>query len=209
MSDIYTPGYLEVICGPMFSDKTARLILALKNLRHSNLKYLAFKPNIDTRFSPNEIVSRAIEERIPAKVLDSEHPMKSLDAYILKDFDVAAFDEGNLFSNELVEIVRGFQVMGKRVIVSGADLDYRGEPFDPMPALMAMADRVTKLAACCDYVDENGERCGRRATRTQRMVESSERILVGDKQYEPRCLEHHEVPGNNPKIYKLPTSTDS
>jgi len=195
MSDIYTPGYLEVICGPMKSGKTGRLILELKRLDHTNLNYIAFKPDIDNRFSEDKLVSRGMSEEIDAKILNSENPWKGLEDYVLKDIDVFAFDEANFFSNELIKIVRDFQVIGKGVLVSGLDLDFKGEPFGPMSSLLAMADKVVKLPAACDY-----EGCGKRANRTQRLIDgkpahyNSPLILVGDQEYEARCLEHREVP---------------
>ncbi len=194
MSSLYDPGYLEVICGPMKSGKTGRLISELTRLNYSNLKYMLFKPDIDDRFSKEKVVSRD-GGALQGIVIPTSSPEDILNKYLNTGFDIAAIDEANFFNDKLVEVVQSLLIHKKRILISGLDLDFRGEPFGPMPGLLAMADRIVKLYAACDYPN-----CGKPANRTQRLVEGRPAyyedplILVGDEEYQARCLEHHYVP---------------
>ncbi len=187
-------GILEVISGPMKSAKTLELIFRLKKLDYSNVNYQLFKPQIDDRFSKEEVVSRD-GHKLQSIVVQGSNPKEIL--FKLKpDTDVVAIDEGNFFSLELINVVKKLLKEGKNVIVCGLDLDFRGEPFGPMPILLSMADKVVKKYAYCDLPG-----CGKIANRTQRMVDGkpahydSPLIVVGGNElYEARCLNHHEVP---------------
>jgi len=184
---------LEVISGPMKSAKTLELIFRLKKLDYSNVNYQLFKPNIDNRFSEEEVVSRD-GFKLKSTIINPERPEQILEK-LDEDIGVVAIDEGNFFSMELVKVIKSLLDSGKNVIISGLDLDFRGEPFGPMPNLLAMADKVVKKQAYCDYPG-----CGNLANRTQRIVNgkpakySDPLILVGDQEYEVRCLKHHIVP---------------
>lgn len=187
-------GNLEVISGPMKSAKTLELIFRLKKLDYSNVNYQLFKPQIDDRFSKEEVVSRD-GHKLQSIVVPGDKPKEIL--FKLKpNVDVVAIDEGNFFSLELVDVVKKLLKEGKNVIICGLDLDFRGEPFGPMPVLLSMADKVIKKHAYCDLPG-----CGKIANRTQRIVDgkpvhyNSPLIVVGGNElYEARCLKHHEVP---------------
>jgi len=185
---------LEIISGPMKSAKTLELIFRLKKLDYSNVDYQLFKPQIDDRFSKEEVVSRD-GHKLQSIVVPGDKPREIL--FKLKpNVGVVAIDEGNFFSLELIDVVKKLLKEGKNVIVCGLDLDFRGEPFGPMPILLSMADKVVKKHAYCDLPG-----CGKIANRTQRIVDGkparydSPLIVVGGNElYEARCLKHHEVP---------------
>ena len=187
-------GTLEVISGPMKSAKTLELIFRLKKLDYSSVHYQLFKPEIDNRFSESEIVSRD-GHKLASTIIPGDKPKEIL--FRLKpNTDVVAIDEGNFFSVELVDVVKILLKDGKTVIVSGLDLDFKGEPFGPMPFLLSMADIVTKKHAYCDYPG-----CGKIANRTQRIVDGKPAkyddplvIVGGNELYEARCMKHHQVP---------------
>jgi thymidine kinase len=192
---IWNHGILEVIAGPMKSAKTLELIFRLRKLDYSNINYQLFKPKIDDRFSEEEVVSRD-GHKLNSTIIEGNNPKEIL--FKLKpNMDVIAIDEGNFFSLELVDVVKTLLKDGKNIIVSGLDLDFKGEPFGPMPGLLAMADKVVKKNAYCDFPG-----CGKVANRTQRIIEGkpahydSPLILVGDDEYEARCIKHHIVPKN-------------
>jgi thymidine kinase len=186
-------GKLEVIAGPMKSAKTLELIFRLKKLKYSNVSCQVFKPRIDKRFSEEEIVSRD-GHKLTATVVSNYEPKEILEK-LDNDAKVIAIDEANFFNLELVEIVKELLMQGRDVIISGLDLNFRGEPFGPMGILMSMADKVVKKHAYCDV-----DGCGMIANRTQRIINgkpakySDSLILVGDEEYEARCMKHHEVP---------------
>ncbi len=174
------PGWIEVIAGCMFSGKSEELIRRLRRAQISKLKVQAFKPAIDTRWEEDqagEIIShdaRKIRSITVGEVEDIEN-------LIEQDTDVVGIDEAQFFDSSLIDFVQTLAADGKRVILAGLDLDYRGKPFEPMPTLMAIADYITKVHAICMV-------CGAPATRSQRLVQSEERVLIGDeKVYEPRC----------------------
>ena len=170
-------GWIEAICGPMFSGKSEELIRRLRRARIARKRVQVFKPALDDRYSANEIVSHG-DQRMPSEVVFSA-------AGILENLDartqVVGIDESNFFGPDLVEIATRLADGGKQVIVAGLDTDYLGRPFAPMPALLCIAESITKTLAICT-------RCGQPAKHTQRLVESSELIVVGAAGlYEARC----------------------
>ena len=185
-------GKLKVITGPMKSAKTLELIFILKKLDYSDVSYQLFKPSIDKRFSKEEVVSRD-GHKLGAEIVSTYEPKEILEK-LDKSARVIAIDEANFFNLSLIEVVKELLIQGKDVIISGLDLDFRGEPFGPMGTLISMADEVVKKKAYCDY-----EGCGKLANRTQRIINGKPAkytdplILVGDEEYEARCLKHHEV----------------
>jgi len=181
-------GFITVITGPMFSEKSGELIKRCKKLEeYGRKKIITFKPSIDNRFSVNEIVSR-IGLKMKAtsinKVIDEEIYKKIMEK--TKFCDVVAFDEAQFFNERIVDITKELAYQGKIVIISELNLDYRGKPFGSMGELMAQADEIVNLTAYCSC-------CGRPAIFTQRLIdrhpaEEGPVELVGDiEAYEPRC----------------------
>ena len=171
-------GRIEVICGSMFSGKTEELIRRLKRAKFARQKVEIFKPALDTRYSEEEVVSH-----------DSNHilstPIESSASMLLlaNDCDVVGIDEAQFFDSELVEVCNELARRGIRVIIAGLDMDFRCQPFGPMPALMAIADSVTKVHAIC-------VRCGNLAYVSHRLVSGDKQVLLGEKmEYEPLCRE--------------------
>ncbi|HDJ30175.1 MAG TPA: thymidine kinase, partial [Candidatus Acetothermia bacterium] len=161
-------GRLEVITGCMFSGKTEELIRRLERVRIARGKILLFKPTIDNRYSETAVVTHYGRE-FPAHLLPpGEETLEKLleiaGEEALAESTVIAFDEGNFFSDRFPELCEELVEMGKRVIVAGLDLTFAGEPFGPMPTLMALADQVDKLHAVC-------VKCGAPATRSQRLID--------------------------------------
>jgi len=191
----YREGWIEVICGCMFSGKTTELIRRIDVLSFANKKMKVFKPKIDNRYSATEITSHS-GMKISCYVI--EDPKEILNIMDIDD-EVIAVDEAQFFDQSLVEICDYLADSGKRVILAGLDTDFRGEPFGIMPILLTKAEFVTKLTAVC-------AKCGAPATRTQRLINNKPAsfddpiVLVGQKDsYEPRCRHCHEVI-NKPKI---------
>ncbi|HOP49582.1 MAG TPA: thymidine kinase [Ignavibacteriales bacterium] len=175
-------GWVEVITGCMFSGKTEELIRRLKRAKIAKQDVIVFKPEIDNRYSETEIVSHN-ETSLPSIVVSSAKEIYEKS----KDAQVVGVDEAQFFSNDLVDVVNKLANEGKRVIVAGLDMDYKGVPFEPMPQLMAIAEYVTKTLAICVV-------CGNPADRTQRNVKSNEKVLVGASgMYEARCRKCHTV----------------
>jgi thymidine kinase len=169
-------GWIEVVCGSMFSGKTEELIRRLKRARIARQRVEIFKPAIDTRYSAADVVSHD-ETAIPSTPVHTASQVLLLAGAA----DVVGIDEGHFFDRELVDVCQHLARIGKRVIVAGLDQDYQGRPFEPMPQLMAVAEYVTKLHAVCMV-------CGAPANHSQRLSASDQRILVGAKDsYEPRC----------------------
>ncbi len=169
-------GWIEVICGCMFSGKTEELIRRLRRAQIGKQKVTVFKPRIDIRYSSEHIVSHN-EQALIAKVVDDAVEIPDLAG----DSQVVGIDEAQFFKSNLVEVCEMLANRQKRVIVAGLDQDYRGKPFDPMPQLLAIAEYITKTLAICVI-------CGNPADRTQRKGEHHERVLVGAKDlYEARC----------------------
>jgi len=191
-------GWIEVICGPMFAGKTEELIRRVKRLEYAKQNILVFKPTIDNRYANNEVVSHNNNRTRSINISRAGEIMK----YVDSETDVVAIDEVQFLDEEIVDIVEFLADHGIRVIVSGLDRDFRGEPFSFMPKLLALAEEVTKLSAICVI-------CHTPATRTQRIVNSKPAnyddpiILVGAKDaYEARCRHCHQVPGK-PTGYTL------
>lgn len=169
-------GWIEVICGCMFSGKTEELIRRLRRAQIAKQQVAIFKPKIDVRYSPEHIVSHS-EQSIVSHPVDNAAEILKL----AEDAQVIGIDEGQFFKAELVDVCEDLANKGKRVIVAGLDQDYRGKPFEPMPQLLAIAEYITKTLAICVV-------CGNPADRTQRKIQQQDRVLIGAKDiYEARC----------------------
>jgi len=188
-------GWVEVVCGSMFSGKTEELIRRVRRAQIAKQKIQVFKPAIDNRYGVEKITSHngLYVEAMP--VADADAILSLVEA----DTTVVAIDEVQFFDWRVAAAVNELAERGVRVIVSGLDMDFRGEPFGPMPLLMAEAEQVDKLQAICVV-------CGQPASRTQRLIDgrpalySDPVILVGASEvYEARCRQHHEVPGKHPQ----------
>jgi thymidine kinase len=170
-------GWIEVITGSMFSGKSEELIRRLRRAQIARRKVQIFKPNVDNRYGDDHIISHS-EMRIPSENLAAS---KDLLDRVLPETEVVGIDEGQFFDAELPAVCSALANQGKRVIVAGLDQDYLGNPFEPMPQLLAIAEYITKTLAICMV-------CGAPANRTQRLVASSARVLVGAQgTYEARC----------------------
>jgi thymidine kinase len=170
-------GWIEVITGSMFSGKSEELIRRLRRAQIARQKVQIFKPRIDVRYAEDHIISHS-EMRIPSENLMSS---RELLERVLPGTEVVGIDEGQFFDAELPAVCSALADQGKRVIVAGLDQDYLGKPFEPMPQLLAIAEYITKTLAICMV-------CGAPANHTQRLVASSERVVVGGQgTYEARC----------------------
>ena len=175
-------GWIEVVCGPMFSGKSEELIRRLRRAEIAKLKVAIFKPAIDDRYATGHIVSHS-EQRLPSIPVSSSTEILEK----ARDADVVGVDEAQFFNNDLVDVCQQLADHGKRVIVAGLDQDYRGKPFEPIPQLLAVAEYITKTLAIC-------VQCGSPASRTQRLSKDSERVVVGAADiYEARCRFCHQV----------------
>ena len=175
------PGRIEVVCGSMFSGKTEELIRRMRRAEFARQKVEIFKPAIDTRYSEEDVVSHD-QHAIPSTPIDSSASILLLTS----DIDVVGIDEAQFFDMGLVEVCNELANRGVRVIVAGLDMDFRGVPFGPMPALCAIADEVTKVHAIC-------VKCGNLAYVSHRIVEDERRVLLGETQeYEPLCRECYQ-----------------
>lgn len=182
-------GSVEIITGSMFSGKTDELIRRLRRAKIAKQKIRVFKPGLDTRYGKDKVTSHAGSEfeATPAKDAESIPPL------LEEDVNVVAIDEAQFFDDEIAQVVQGLAERGLRVIVAGLDTDFRGEPFGPMPVLMAKAERVDKLHAICMV-------CGGLASRTQRLIDGEPAryddpvVVVGASElYEARCRMHHKI----------------
>ncbi len=169
-------GWVEVICGCMFSGKTEELIRRLRRARIADLRVEVFKPLIDTRYDASSIVSHDTTSLLATPIERSE---QLLDLH--PETSVVGIDEGQFFDEHLPKVCHQLALQGVRVIVAGLDMDYRGQPFGPMPRLLATAEYVTKVHAICVH-------CGNLATHSYRLSAEEEVVLLGEKErYEPRC----------------------
>ena len=169
-------GWIEVVCGSMFSGKTEELIRRMKRAQFANLKVEIFKPSIDVRYSDVEVVSH------DSNAIQST-PVESAQNILLlaSDVDVVGIDEAQFFDDGIVDVCRQLADSGIRVIVAGLDMDYMGVPFGPMPALMATAEYVTKVHAIC-------VRCGDLAHHSHRLTDDDKQVLLGAQDaYQPIC----------------------
>ncbi len=194
----YRPGWVEVIAGCMFAGKTEELIRRIKVLEFAKKKVMVFKPKIDDRYSATQVVSHA-GSSVASIVI--EQAIEILD-HVTEQIDVVAIDEVQFFDKQIVEVCDQLAKQGKRVMVAGLDMDFKGEPFGVMPILMTEAEFVTKLTAVC-------VKCGAPATRTQRLVNGQPAdyhdpiVQVGAAEsYEARCRHCHEVPGKPQLTWK-------
>lgn len=186
-------GSVEVICGSMFCGKTEELIRRLRRARIAKQQVQVFKPAIDSRYNHKKVTSHSGIDVDAQPVASSQDILNELNAEIT----VIGIDEVQFFDDGIISVVEQLAEQGLRVIVTGLDMDFRGEPFGCMPQLMARAERVDKLQAICMV-------CGGAASRTQRLVDGRPAhfndpiVVVGAQElYEARCREHHEVPGKN------------
>lgn len=183
-------GSIEVVCGSMFSGKTDELIRRMRRAVIAHQKVQVFKPAIDVRYAVEKVTSHAGADFDAIPVEQAVDIFDRLDA----DTTVVGVDEAQFFDNGILEVTSGMAERGIRVLVAGLDQDFRGEPFGPMPMLMAKAEHVDKLQAICMV-------CGEPASRTQRLVNGKPArfddpvVIVGASElYEARCRKHHEVP---------------
>ena len=182
------PGWVEVIAGSMFSGKSEELIRRIRRAQIARQTVQIFKPAIDSRYSGGEIVSHS-DMKLPSEAVGSAEQILERTA---AETEVVGIDEGQFFDASLIAVVGQLADQGVRVIVAGLDQDYRGQPFEPMPQLLAVADFVDKTQAIC-------MRCGAPASRTQRLSKSEDRVVVGGaEQYEARCRHCHRIgPGDS------------
>jgi len=182
-------GWIEVICGPMFAGKSEEILRRIRRLEYGKKHYVVFKPFIDDRYSNSEVVSH-IKNKSKAIAIKSS---KEILQYLEYNTDVVIIDEAQFLDIGVVNICEQLANEGRRVIVGGLDMDFRGEPFPVMSELLSRAEDITKLTAIC-------VKCGAPATRTQRIINGSPAkyndpvVVVGASEcYEPRCRACHEV----------------
>lgn len=176
--EAHRPGRIEVVCGSMFSGKTEELIRRLRRAKFAKQRVEIFKPALDTRYSEIEVVSHD-RNSIMSTPVDSSSSILLLSS----DIDVVGIDEAQFFDDGLVQVCNELANKGIRVIVTGLDMDFKGVPFGPIPALCAIADEVTKVHAIC-------VRCGSLAYVSHRLVANDKRVMLGEQaEYEPLCRE--------------------
>jgi thymidine kinase len=186
------PGWVEVIAGSMFSGKSEELIRRLRRAKIARQKVQVFKPEVDSRYSNDHIVSHSEMRHESANIRDVGELLARIDP----DTEVVGIDEGQFFDNGLVAVVNELAKRGVRVIVAGLDQDYSGKPWEPMPQLLAIAEYITKTHAIC-------MRCGQPANYTQRTFESEERVAVGGAgMYEARCRACFVPHADAPTVYE-------
>lgn len=169
-------GWIEVVCGSMFSGKTEELIRRLKRAKIANLRVEIYKPTADIRYDEADIVSHNDNRILSTPVENSQQIL-----LLANDVDVVGIDEAQFFDEEMPHVAEKLAARGIRVIIAGLDMDFLGRPFGPMPAAMAMADYVTKLHAICVV-------CGDIANYSYRKTASDSTFLLGETDvYEPRC----------------------
>ncbi|MFB1051518.1 thymidine kinase [Paraliobacillus sp. JSM ZJ581] len=198
-------GWVELICGSMFSGKSEELIRRVRRATYGNLTVRVFKPAIDNRYAEESVVSHNGNSILARPVTCANDIIEQMD----DDIDVVGIDEVQFFGDEITEIVDELANHGHRVIVAGLDTDFRGEPFGPMPKLMALSESISKLNAICPI-------CASPASRTQRLIDGKPAsyndpiILVGaSESYEPRCRHHHEVPNKPRPMIRKNTTTNT
>jgi thymidine kinase len=183
-------GRMEVITGPMFCGKTDEMIRRLRRATIAKQRVMVFKPSFDVRYKKEKVTSHAGNEYDALPIDEAAQIPEHLE----KDVTVVAIDEAQFFGEDIIPVCQDLVDEGLRVIVAGLDMDFRGEPFGPMPILLAQAEEVDKLYAICMT-------CGEAATRTQRLVNGEPAdyndpvVIVGAAEiYEARCRKHHQVP---------------
>jgi len=176
-------GWIEVICGSMFSGKTEELIRRLRRAQIAKMSTIIFKPRIDSRYSETHIVSHN-KLKLESHLVNT--PQEILDMAV--NVSVVAIDEAQFFNDSILEVCKTLASQGKRVVVAGLDTDYRGVPFGPMPQLMCEADYLDKLRAIC-------VKCGNPASYTQRTSLDSVQVVIGElDKYEARCRNCFQAP---------------
>lgn len=179
--EAHRPGRIEVICGSMFSGKTEELIRRMKRAKFAKQRVEIFKPAIDTRYSEEDVVSHD-QNSIHSTPISSSASILLL----ASDIDVVGIDEAQFLDDNLVEVCNELANRGIRVIIAGLDMDYKGVPFGPIPALCAIADEVTKVHAIC-------VRCGALAYVSHRLVQNENRVMLGEEtEYEPLCRDCYQ-----------------
>jgi len=181
------PGFIEVVCGSMFSGKTEELVRRLKRAQIARQKTQVFKPMIDNRYSVDHVQSHDANRILSKPVEKAKDILKLVD----DNTRVVGIDEAQFFDDSVVDVAQKLAFRGIRVIIAGLDMDFRGLPFGPMPKLLAIAEEVTKLSAVCVV-------CGNAASRTQRVTspkgQEGSQVIVGAKEmYEARCRFCHEL----------------
>lgn len=170
-------GWVEVICGSMFSGKTEELIRRIKRAQYARQKVEIFKPKIDTRYHDSQVVSHDANAVLSTPISHAKELLKLNE----EDIDVVGIDEAQFFDLSLIEVCETLALRGIRVIVAGLDMDYKGVPFGPMPGLLAVSEYITKVHAICTH-------CGNLATHSYRLVSNDAQVMLGEKDsYEPRC----------------------
>ena len=190
----YRQGRIEVVCGSMFSGKTEELIRRIKRATFARQRVVIFKPQIDTRYSEEEVVSHdrnavmSVPLSTSTEILEYvQNHTTSTEGY---DFDVVGIDEAQFFGMDLVEVCNQLANNGVRVIIAGLDMDFQCTPFGPIPALCAVADEVTKVHAIC-------VKCGALAYVSHRLVHDQNQVLIGEQtEYEPLCREFYKKATN-------------
>ena len=169
-------GWIEVICGPMFSGKTEELLRRLRRARIANQRVEIFKPQVDTRYHHTEVVSHD-QNSVNARPVARAQDMLRL----ANGAPVIAVDEAQFFDAALPDVLQTLALQGKRIIVAGLDMDFKGQPFGPMPAILAVAEYVTKVHAICQH-------CGNLATHSYRLINTADTVVLGEQDvYEARC----------------------
>jgi thymidine kinase len=189
MEIITRPGWIEVVCGPMFAGKSEELIRRIKRLEYAKKKTIVFKPSIDNRYSNDEVVSHS---NLKTKSISIRSAKEILD-YVDSTTFAIAVDEVQFLDKEIIDVAQKLALKGIRVILAGLDTDFRGEPFSITASAMTIAEDVTKLTAICVV-------CGAPATKTQRIINGKPAsyhdpiIKVGASEaYEPRCRHCHQI----------------
>ena len=176
-------GWIEVICGSMFSGKTEELIRRVRRAQIAQMPTIIFKPQIDSRYSETHIVSHN-KLKLESHLVNTPHEILDMAVNV----SVVAIDEAQFFNDSILEVCKTLASQGKRVVVAGLDTDYRGVPFGPMPQLMCEADYLDKLRAIC-------VKCGNPASYTQRTSLDSEQVVIGElDKYEARCRNCFQAP---------------
>jgi thymidine kinase len=176
-------GWIEVICGSMFSGKTEELIRRIRRAQIARQRVEIFKPQIDKRYSSTEIVSHDAQ-KLPSHLVRNAQKIIPLSL----EAQVVGIDEAQFFGKNLVAVCQKLANMGKRVIVAGLDMDFRGEPFNPIPQLLAIAEDITKTHAICVI-------CGNPANYTYRKISSTDQVVIGAADiYEARCRNCYQCP---------------
>jgi thymidine kinase len=198
MTTVIQPGRIEVITGPMFSGKSEELIRRLKRARIAKQRIVCFKPDIDLRYHTTAIASHSAQTHDACVVANVERLKEALFTQI-DQVEVIGIDEAQFFDENLLVLSLELVHLGKRVLIAGLDTTFAGEPFSPIPDLMAVADEVVKLSAVC-------MRCGAPAIHTQRLGGSQELVMVGAAgMYEARCRAHFEPFADSEQL-ELPTA---